>query len=167
MSPKAGVTMLKLQAMGYRSLAVVLVLLCFFKTTFAYTTVPECNTLRWQGSAEKELMQIQFDEVPRTKLIQIAWGEALSDPHYSVAALALYYLYATEEHAELKKYYRDIASELGAGKFTMRGLAARYPIRKGNVKATSSLRDLCATYTKASATKHVAVETSYEGIPQR
>lgn len=127
---------------------------------------PECKILRWQGSVEKELMRLQFGHVPRATLIQIAWGESMAEANQSVAPMILYYLYSTERHRALKDYFESLATEIGNGKFTMRGLAARFPIRKDNVKVSESLSDLCASFEAASQNLSSDVVSDWSGGPK-
>lgn len=128
---------------------------------------PPCKSLRWSGADARELMKMQFAETDRSKLIQIAWGESLADPVKSVAGPAFYYLYSTEEHQGLKTYFRSLADQLGSGKFTMRGIVARYPIRKGNSKVNDSLETLCRNYTAAAKGPSTVIVTDYSGAPAR
>lgn len=128
---------------------------------------PECQELRWKGSQEKELLQEQLAFVPRANLIQIAWGESLSDPATSVASVILFYLQANETHRPLKAYYQSIADEIGGGKFTLRGLSARYPIRKGNLKVARKLEELCQAYDVAYLEKDTLPVPDFQRGPQR
>lgn len=123
---------------------------------------PACERRPWTGPYELEAMQMQFGQIPRADLIQIAWTESLGDPLQSVAGPVLYYLHTTETHEPLKKYYQELANGVGAGKFTMLGLIVRYPVRKGNAKLTRSLKDLCKTYDGARQTRSVASVAFYE-----
>ena len=110
---------------------------------------------------------MQFGEIDRSKLIQIAWGESLADPTKSVAGPAYYYLYSTEEHQGLKKYFQSLADQLGGGKFTMRGIAARYPIRIGNTKVSEPLETLCRAYSDAAKLPRANHISDYSGAPAR
>jgi hypothetical protein len=129
--------------------------------------VPECKALRWGGATERELMQMQFSEIDRNTLIQIAWGEAAADPHHSVAGPIMYYLYSTETHRPLRQYFEDLAKQLGGGKFSMRGLVARYPIRKGNSRITKTLSSKCQGYIAAKSAADNQYTTDYSGGPKK
>lgn len=118
----------------------------------------DCKEQRWLGSQEKELAQEQFASTPRHDLIQASWGELLTDPNESVAPLVLYYLYATESHKPLRQYFKNLAEEIGQQRFTMRGLVARYPIRKDNQKSKRSLQELCTMYEAAYLNNEVSVD---------
>lgn len=128
---------------------------------------PVCQAERWAGPVERELMQIHFGETPREKLVQIAWGESLQDPNNSVAPLVVFYLSSTETHGPLKDYYQSLGDELGAHKFTLRGMAARYPIRKGNAKTSRSLNELCTGYDRAMDAAPTFASVDYSKGPQR
>jgi len=128
---------------------------------------PACEAQRWAGPVERELMQIHFGETPRETLVQIAWGESLQDPNTSVAPLVVFYLSSTESHGPLKDYYQLLGEELGAHKFTLRGMATRYPIRKGNAKTSRSLSELCAAYDRALGAAPTVASVDYSKGPQR
>ena len=109
-----------------------------------------CKTAKWTKNRNLPLKTFKqtLDTIPRSEVIQMSWGEILTDSKNSVALPLLHYLSSTEQNSLLRGYYKSMGSMITDGLTPEDGIK-EWPRRPAGRKSIYTLNNLCDLYKKS------------------